>query len=69
MDPFMTVADVFSRGSLHGLANSALPDAPVQPYAEPRHRMRRVAAYLRRQGGRPTVRIRRSGYAAECSSP
>jgi hypothetical protein len=69
MEPFMTVADMFSRDSLHGLANSALPDAPVQPFTEPRHRMRRMAAYLRRQAGRPTVRIRRGGYAAECSSP
>lgn len=67
MEPFMTVADMFSRGSLHGLANSALPNAPVQPHSEPRHRLRRMAAYLRRQIGLPTVQVGRARYTAECS--
>ncbi len=68
----MTVAHMFSRGSVRGLANSALPNAPVEPHTEPRHRVRRAGAYLRRQIGRPTVQIREirpAPYAAECTSP
>jgi hypothetical protein len=69
MDPFMTVADLYSRNALHGRANSALPNAPVQPYTNPRHTMARLAAHVRTHLRRPTVQIRRARYTAECPSP
>jgi hypothetical protein len=69
MDPFMTVADLFSRSALHGRANSALPNAPVQPHTEPRRVMARLAAHVPTHVRRPTVQIRRPRYTAECPSP
>ncbi len=69
MEPFFTVADMFSRNALHTRANSALPDAPVQPYIERRSRTSQAAAFVRRSVQRPFVEIRRPSYSAGCSSP
>ena len=68
MEPFFTVADLFSRNALHTRANSALPNAPVQPYIEPRSRTRQAAAIVRRSLQRPLVVVRRPSYSAGCSS-
>ena len=61
MEPFMTVADLFSRSALHERANSALPNAPVQPATGPR---RTFAQYPRRVqcacAPTPTLQIRRA---------
>jgi hypothetical protein len=40
------LADLYAQGALHRTAYSALPDAPVQPYVEPRRRLRRVLTAL-----------------------
>ncbi len=69
MEPFFTAAEMFSRNALHTRANSALPNAPVQPYTERRSRTTRAAAFVRRSVRRPIVEIRRPSYSAGCSSP
>jgi len=69
MEPFFTVADLFARNGLHARANSALPDAPVQPYTERRTRTRRAAAFVRQSVRRPVLDLRRAGYGQECLSP
>jgi hypothetical protein len=47
MESFIALADLISQSSLHDVAYSALPNAPVLPYAEPRRRARRLIATLR----------------------
>ena len=42
MESFTTITNQYVRNSAHQLANSALPNAPVLPYVEPRRRVRRV---------------------------
>jgi hypothetical protein len=69
MEPFFTVADLFARNGLHARANSALPDAPVQPYSPRRTRSRRAVAFVRRSISHPAVDLRRARYRAECLSP
>jgi hypothetical protein len=69
MEPFFTAADLFVRNGLHTRANSALPDAPVQPYTERRARMRRAAAFVRQSIRRPVVASRQARYSTECLSP
>ena len=69
MEPFFTVAELFARNGLHTRANSALPDAPVQPYTERRARKRRVVAFVRQSLRRPALDLRRACYSAECASP
>ncbi len=66
MEPFHTVAEMYSRRNARGAAYSAFPDAPVQPYTEPRHRLRRVAVKLRESLRRPAVARRPARYCAEC---
>ncbi len=69
MEPFFTVADLFARNGLHARANSALPDAPVQPHTGRRTRKRRAVAFLRQSIRRPVLDLRRAGYNPECLSP
>jgi hypothetical protein len=69
MEPFFTVADLFSRTALRTRANSALPNAPVQPYIERRRRTSQAVAFIRRSVRRPFVEIRRPSYSAGCTSP
>ncbi len=69
MEPFFTAADLFARNGLHTRANSALPDAPVQPFTERRARKRRAAAFVRRSIRLPVVGTRRARYSTECLSP
>ena len=40
------LADLYAQGALQRTPYSALPDAPVQPYVEPRRRLRRLLATL-----------------------
>ena len=66
MEQFHAVAEMYTKRNAHGLAFSALPDAPVQPYTEPRHRLRRVGAILRRPLRRPVIALRPARYSTEC---
>jgi len=47
MDAHFVLADSYARSNRNDLAFSALPDAPVLPYVEPRHRLRGIVAHLR----------------------
>ena len=60
MEPIHAVADKYSKTSLHKVAYSALPDAPVLPYIEPRRRIRRLIASIRAAGS-PADRRRAAG--------
>ncbi len=66
MEPIHAVAEMYSKRNVHGVAYSALPNAPVQPHTEPRHRVRRVATMLRRSLHRPAVALRPARYSTEC---
>jgi hypothetical protein len=65
MEPFFTVVDLFARNGLHARANSALPDAPVQPDTGRRTRKRRAVAFVRRSIRRPALDLRPAGYRRE----
>jgi hypothetical protein len=65
MESFFTLADQVSRTSLHSLADSALPNAPVLPYVEPRRRVRRMIAGFRHSIRRPAIHIRPARYSHE----
>ena len=66
LPPHGALADLYAQGALHRTAYSALPDAPVQPYVEPRRRLRRVLAALSSTPRRlPSLPITRRH--AECS--
>ena len=69
MEPFFTVTDLFFRTALHGRANSALPNAPVQPLDERRARRTSLFASLRKRAPRPRVAVRRAQYSPGCSAP
>jgi hypothetical protein len=67
MEPIHAVADLYSKTSLHKVAYSALPDAPVLPYVAPRRRIRRMFAAIHRPARRPTVAaVRPTRYSTEC---
>jgi hypothetical protein len=66
MEPFHAVADLYSKTSLHKVAYSALPDAPVQSYVEPRRRLRKMVASIHRPIRRPTIAVRPTRYSTEC---
>ena len=69
MEPFFTVADLYFRSALHGRANSALPNAPVQPDSARPGRATSLFAALRRPARRPRAEIRRAQYSPGCSAP
>ena len=69
MEPFFTVADLFVRTALHGRANSALPNAPVQPHNERRARKTSLFAALRGWPRRPRVEIRQAQFSPGCPTP
>ena len=66
MESFTVLADKYAQHSLHKVAFSALPDAPVQPYIEPRHRVRHLIARIRRPAHRPLIDLRPARYSHEC---
>ena len=66
MESFTILADKYAQSSLHEVAFSALPHAPVQPYTEPRRRIRHLIARIRRPAHRPAIELRPARYGAEC---
>jgi hypothetical protein len=70
LPPYGVLADLYAKGALHRTPYSALPDAPVLPYVEPRRRLRRVLTALSRTPGRlPSLAItrRNTRRQTECS--
>jgi hypothetical protein len=66
MESFTTITNQYVRSSAHQLANSALPDAPVLPYVEPRRRIRRLFGTIRHPVSRPVIAMRQARYSPEC---
>ena len=70
MESFTTLGDMYAKSRLHDVAFSALPDAPVQPYVEPRRRTRRLIGAIRhpigRRSGRPVIAVRSANYGHQC---
>ena len=66
MESFTTITNQYVRTSAHHLANSALPNAPVLPYVEPRRRIRRLFATIRHPVSRPVIAMRPARYSTEC---
>ena len=66
MESFTTITNQYVRSSASHLANSALPNAPVLPYTEPRHRVRRLLVAIRRPVSRPVIALRPARYSHEC---
>ena len=66
MESFTTITHQFLRTAAHDLANSALPNAPVLTYIEPRRRLRRLLGTIRHPVARPVIAIRQARYSAEC---
>ncbi len=65
MESFTVLADKYARNSLHKVAFSALPDAPVQPYIQPRRRFRHLVARIRRPAHRPVIDLRPTRFSHE----
>ncbi len=70
MDAYFVLADSYARSNRNDLAFSALPDAPVLPYVEPRHRVRGIVAHLRDTTSRVRVPVnrRRHRHSEACSA-
>ena len=66
MEPIHAIAHLYTRNSLDGVAHSALPNAPVLPYVEPRRRIRRLITIFRRPIRRPVVQMQPARYSTEC---
>ena len=66
MESFFNLANHFAQGSLHGVASSALPNAPVQPYTASRRRTRKLLAVVRSPLRRPVVGLQPVRYSTEC---
>jgi len=66
MEPIHAIADLYTRTALNDVAHSALPNAPVLPYVESRHRIRRVFSMFRRPIRRPVAQMRPARYSTEC---
>ena len=62
MDPYTVLANHYAKSTLPGLAHSALPNAPQQPYVERRPLFRAIIAALRRRD--PIASRRRESPAA-----
>jgi len=70
MESFATIGNMYAKSTLNKVAYSALPDAPVQPYIEPRRRLRRLTGAIRHPIGRlahrPVVEVRTASYSHQC---
>jgi hypothetical protein len=74
MESFTALTNLYVRSSAHQLAQSALPNAPVLPYREPRRRIRQLYSAIRHPVGRassavarrPVVDRRPARYSPEC---
>ncbi len=65
MEQVLALTQLLSHTELHSVAYSALPNAPVQPFVEPRRRLRRSIALIRETLRRPTINMRPARYVAE----
>jgi hypothetical protein len=66
LPPHGVLGHLYAQGALHRTVYSALPDAPVQPYVEPRRRIRRALTALSSAPRRmPSLSITRR--RAECA--
>ena len=70
MESFTTLNHLYLQSTGHRLADSALPNAPVLPYAEPKRRFRRLYSSIRhpvhRPDRRPAIDVRPVRYSHEC---
>jgi hypothetical protein len=70
MESFTHLGNMYAQSTLHKVAYSALPDAPVQPYIEPRRRLRRLMGSIRHPiGGRahtPAMALRTAPTVEPC---
>jgi hypothetical protein len=66
MESIHAIAELYTRTALNDIAHSALPNAPVLPYVEPRHRIRRAITSFRRPIRRPVAQIQPARYSTEC---
>ncbi len=73
MESFTALNDLYLRSSAHQLAQSALPNAPVLAYREPRRRIRQLYSAIRPVGRgnsagarRPVADMRPARYSHEC---
>lgn len=65
MERYFGLAELASKSSLHSLAHSALPNAPVQPCVDARgRRITTALARLRSPARRPAVAMRRTRLTA-----
>lgn len=69
MESFTTLNNLYLRSG-HRLADSALPNAPVLRYTEPRRLIRRLYSSIRhpvhRPTRRPAIAMRPAHYSHEC---
>ena len=69
MESFTTLNHLYLHSTGHRLADSALPNAPVLPYSEPRRRIRSLYSAIRhpvhRPVRRPTIDMRPARYSHE----
>jgi len=70
MESFTHLGNMYAQSTLHKVAYSALPDAPVQPYIEPRRRLRRLMGAIRHPIGqrtqRPAIALRTAPSVEPC---
>jgi len=70
MESFTTIGHMYAQSTLHDVAYSALPNAPVQPFNEPRRRLRRLTGAIRhpidRRVRRPVLDVRTANYGQQC---
>ena len=70
MESFTTLNHLYLKSAGNRLADSALPNAPVLAYAEPRRRFRRLFSSIRhpvhRPDRRPAIDMRPVRYSHEC---
>jgi len=70
MESFTVIGNMYAQSTLHDVAYSALPNAPVQPYTEPQRRLRRLMGAIRhpisRQTRRPVIEVRAARLGSQC---
>ena len=70
MESFTTLNHLYLQSTGHRLADSALPNAPVLPYTEPRRLFRRLYSSIRhpvqRPSRRPAINMQPARYSHEC---
>lgn len=68
MDGFFILADGYAKSALHDTAFSAMPDAPVLPYVEPKHRLTNMVAAARKLAHRPRFAPVRPAKTTDCGA-